>query len=171
VLAMPSAGAMILVATQPPVQNHPQDDPPNAGDMMLDALSPSYYAPPPVQGSGLQTQNGQSQETEHPPEPAPASGGAMKGGGKGGVNTGKNTGTIYVVPGSGTTSGKPYVGRHNKPNPAQTRRSHDGRDRTKAKVVRTYPANNTQAGRSAEQKEIDKRGLNNLDNKRNEIAK
>jgi RHS repeat-associated protein len=117
-------------------------------------------------------QNGGVDPQEAPaPEPAAASGGAMKGGGNKGTGSGTSNGTIYVVPGSGTQSGKPYVGRHNKPNPAQTRRSKDGRDRTKARVVRTYPAGNTQAGRRAEQKEIDKRGLNNLDNKRNEIAK
>jgi hypothetical protein len=71
----------------------------------------------------------------------------------------------------GTKTGKAYVGRHNKPNPAKTRRSNDGRDRTQAKVVRTYPAEDTQAGRKVEQEEIDRRGLENLDNKRNEIAK
>jgi RHS repeat-associated protein len=82
-----------------------------------------------------------------------------------------NTGTIYVVPGKGTQSGKPYVGRHNKPNPAKTRRSNDGRDRTQAQVVDTYPANDTQAGRVAEQQQIDQQGgVQNLDNKRNEIA-
>ena len=116
-----------------------------------------------------QAQNqGQTQETEHAPEPAPASGGNMKGGGKSG---GKNTGTVYRVPGSATPTGNPYIGRHNKSNPAKTRRSNDGRDRTKAKVIRTYPANDTQAGRKAEQEKIDKRGLNNLDNKRNEVRK
>lgn len=82
-----------------------------------------------------------------------------------------NTGTIYVVPGKATPSGKAYVGRHNKSDPAKTRRSNDGRDRTQAKVVDTYPANDTQAGRAAEQQEIDRRGgVDKLDNKRNEIA-
>jgi RHS repeat-associated protein len=74
------------------------------------------------------------------------------------AQTTNNNGTIYVVPGSGTKSGRPYVGRHNKPNPAKTRRSNDGRDRTKAKVVDTYPANNPPAGADAEQQEIDRRG-------------
>jgi RHS repeat-associated protein len=82
-----------------------------------------------------------------------------------------NTGTIYVVPGTGTKSGRPYVGRHNKPNPAKTRRSNDGRDRSQAKVVDKYPANDPQAGRAAEQQQIDKRGgVEKLDNKRNEVA-
>ncbi len=82
--------------------------------------------------------------------------------------TAKNTGTIYVVPGKATPSGKPYVGRHNKPNPAKTRRSNDGRDRTQAKVVDTYPANKPQAGADAEQQEIDRRGgIDKLDNKIN----
>jgi hypothetical protein len=86
------------------------------------------------------------------------------------TSTSTNTGTIYKVPGSGTKSGKPYIGRHNKPNPAKTRRSNDGRDRSKAKVVDKYPADDTQAGRAAEQKQIDKNGgVEKLDNMRNEI--
>jgi RHS repeat-associated protein len=86
------------------------------------------------------------------------------------TSTSTNIGTIYKVPGSGTQSGKPYIGRHNKPNPAKTRRSNDGRDRSKAKVVDKYPADDTQAGRVAEQKQIDKNGgVENLDNMRNEI--
>jgi RHS repeat-associated protein len=81
-----------------------------------------------------------------------------------------NTGTIYKVPGASTKSGKPYIGRHNKPNPAKTRRSNDGRDRSKAKVVDKYPADDPQAGRVAEQKQIDKNGgVEKLDNMRNEI--
>jgi hypothetical protein len=40
------------------MENHPADDPPNAGDMMLDALNPPYVAAPPVQGS--QPQLGQA---------------------------------------------------------------------------------------------------------------
>ena len=95
---------------------------------------------------------------------ADASGaGARKGGG--------NVGTIYRVPGSATESGKPYIGRHNQEDPAKTRRSNDGRDRSKAKVVDKYDAANTQEGRTKEQQQIDKRGLQNLDNKRNEIKK
>jgi RHS repeat-associated protein len=81
-------------------------------------------------------------------------------------------GTIYKVPGSATRSGKPYIGRHNKPNPAKTRRSKDGRDRTKAKVVDTYDANDVQEGKVKEQKHIDDNGgVLNLDNQRNEIKK
>lgn len=80
------------------------------------------------------------------------------------------TGTIYKVPGSATKSGKPYIGRHNKPNPAKTRKSKDGRDRTKAKVIGKYDPNNVQEGRQKEQKAIDANGgVSNLDNKRNEI--
>jgi RHS repeat-associated protein len=119
--------------------------------------------------AGVNTQTPPSTETtgvntENPPTASNA----------GSVSTSsaaKNTGTIYVVPGRATPSGKPYVGRHNKPNPAKTRRSNDGRDRTQAKVVDEYPANDTQAGRTAEQQEIERRGVvDNLDNKRNEIA-
>jgi hypothetical protein len=36
-------------------------------------------------------------------------------------------------------------------------------------VVNTYDPNNVQEGRQKEQQEIDVRGLDNLDNKRNEI--
>ena len=89
-------------------------------------------------------------------------------------NLSKNSGdlgSIYKVPGSATTSGKPYVGRHNKPDPAKTRRSKDGRDRTQAEVIDNYDASNVQQGRVKEQAQIDKRGLGNLDNKRNEIRR
>jgi hypothetical protein len=57
------------------------------------------------------------------------------------------TGSIYLVPGSNTKSGKPYVRRHKNPNPAKTRKSNDGRDRTKAKVIDNYDPNNVQEGR------------------------
>jgi RHS repeat-associated protein len=89
----------------------------------------------------------------------------------GGIHLLKETGTIYRVPGQSTPSGRPYIGRHNQPDPAKTRKSPDGRDRTKAKVVDKYNAKNTQQGRVKEQQHIDRRGLKNLDNKRNEIRK
>jgi RHS repeat-associated protein len=54
VLGAPSLGAMTLVATQPPMQNHPADDPPNAGDMMLDALNPSFQPAPPLPNPNAQ---------------------------------------------------------------------------------------------------------------------
>ncbi len=84
----------------------------------------------------------------------------------------KGTGSIYKVPGSGTKSGKPYIGRHNKPDPKKTRKSNDGRDRTQAEVIDNYDPNDVQAGRMKEQKAIDDAGgIGNLDNKRNEIKK
>jgi hypothetical protein len=98
----------------------------------------------------------QEQNSEQKPEPEPA---AAAGG----------RGTIYRVPGSATRSGKPYIGRHNKPNPAKTRRSKDGRDRSQAQVVDTYNAADTKEGRTKEQEHINKEGLKNLDNMRNEI--
>ena len=80
-------------------------------------------------------------------------------------------GTIYKVPGDATPSGKPYIGRHNQPNPAKTRRSTDGRDRTKAEVVGEYDAADVAAGRKAEQGAMNAEGgVGNLDNRRNEIA-
>jgi RHS repeat-associated protein len=81
-------------------------------------------------------------------------------------------GTIYKVPGTATKSGKPYIGRHKHPDPAKTRKSKDGRDRTKAKVIDNYDPDNVQEGRTKEQKAIDDNGgVDNLDNKRNEIKK
>jgi RHS repeat-associated protein len=81
------------------------------------------------------------------------------------------SGSIYKVPGTATPTGRPYVGRHNQPNPAQTRRSPDGRDRTKAKVTDTYDPKNPAEGKLKEQKRIDKEGgVPNTDNKRNEVA-
>ena len=81
-------------------------------------------------------------------------------------------GTIYKVPGSATRSGKPYIGRHNKPEPQKTRRSNDGRDRTQAEVVDEYDPSKPMEGRIKEQGKIDAEGgIENLDNKRNEIRK
>ena len=44
----------------------------------------------------------------------------------------------YVVPASGIKSGNPYVERYNKPNPAKTRRSNDGRDRSQATKTKSH---------------------------------
>ena len=110
---------------------------------------------------GQQEQEHQEKEAE--PQTSSSGAGARRGNG--------NSGTIYKVPGEATQSGKPYIGRHNKPDPAKTRKSNDGRDRTKAEVVDKYNAANTQEGRAKEQQQIDQHGLQNLDNKRNEIRK
>jgi hypothetical protein len=65
-----------------------------------------------------------------------------------------------------------YRTRHNKPNPAETRKSKDGRDRSQAEVVDTYNAADTREGRTKEQQQIDQHGgVPELDNKRNEIKK
>lgn len=65
----------------------------------------------------------------------------------------------------------PIIGRHNKPTPQKTRRSSDGRDRTQAEIVDRYDAANTMEGRIKEQTKIDDHGgVQNLDNRRNEIA-
>ncbi len=106
------------------------------------------------------------EQREHQEAPAPEASASGAGARKGG-----NTGTIYKVPGEATESGKPYIGRHNQPDPATTRKSNDGRDRTKAEVVDTYNASDKQEGRTKEQQQIDQHGLQNLDNKRNEIRK
>jgi len=81
------------------------------------------------------------------------------------------SGTIYRVPGEATSNKKPYIGRHNKPTPQKTRKSNDGRDRSQAEVVDNYDPKNVNEGRIKEQRQINKEGgVNNLDNKRNEIA-
>jgi RHS repeat-associated protein len=78
------------------------------------------------------------------------------------------TGVIYRVPGEATPSGKPYIGRTDD---LAGRRSDDGRDRSQAEVIGTYPKGDTQAGRVAEQPAINANGgVASLDNKRNEIA-
>ena len=53
----------------------------------------------------------------------------------------------------------------------QTWQTGDGRDRTEARIVDTYPKGDVNAGKAAEQRAINARGsVQNLDNKRNEIA-
>lgn len=84
------------------------------------------------------------------------------------------TGTIYRVPaGEGNTNnGKPYIGRHKGPNPAVTRSSSDGRNRKLAEIIDYWDPKNLLEGREKEQKHIDDNGgIENLDNKRNEIKK
>ena len=81
-------------------------------------------------------------------------------------------GTIYRVPGTATSSKKPYIGRHNQPTPQITRSSRDGRDRSQAIVIDRFEAFDTRAGQILEQYHIDRHGgVPALDNKRNEIAK
>lgn len=83
----------------------------------------------------------------------------------------KQEGSIYKVPGSATKSGKPYVGRHNKPTPQETRKSDDGRDRTQAEVIDTYDPSNREEGQYKEQKAMDNNGgVENLDNKSREVS-
>jgi RHS repeat-associated protein len=105
----------------------------------------------------------QSQETEQTPEPATASGGSMKGGGKVG---GEKPGEVYVT--EPQKSGKPYVGRTTQGVDKRMATRTDGRT-GKAKTVDTYKTKSE--GRIKEQQQIDKHGLKNLDNKRNEIKK
>ena len=75
---------------------------------------------------------------------------------------------VCKVPGTKPKSGKPYVGRTTSPKGPKGRGKKDGRDRSDAEIVDTY--GNTKEGRMKEQKTMDKEGgLDNLDNKRNEI--
>lgn len=74
------------------------------------------------------------------------------------------------MPDSKTESGKPYIGSADDlAKRAKTAR--DGRDRTDAEIIGTYPKGDRAARRAAEQRAMNKNGgVPNLDNKRNEIA-
>jgi RHS repeat-associated protein len=77
---------------------------------------------------------------------------------------------IYCVPGDKTKSGKPYVGSTDDMNERQKDTS-DGRDRVGAEIVDHYPKGDRDTRRRKEQQAInDRGGVENLDNKRNEIA-
>lgn len=83
---------------------------------------------------------------------------------------GPDEGVIYRVAGDKTPSGKPYVGSSDDL-AKRNRTARDGRDRTDAEIVGTYPKGDRDARRVAEQKAInDNGGVARLDNKRNEIA-
>lgn len=80
---------------------------------------------------------------------------------------GEAKGVIYKVSGKNTDSGKDYIGRTT--NPEARLNAQDGRDREGAEIIGTY--DNTRSGRVQEQRAIDQNGgVENLDNKRNEIA-
>jgi hypothetical protein len=51
----PGAVATAIVASHDPVANHPADDPPSAGNMMMDALNPPFVAAPPSTATSVQT--------------------------------------------------------------------------------------------------------------------
>jgi hypothetical protein len=80
-------------------------------------------------------------------------------------------GVVYRVPGSATPSNKPYIGTaDDKVKRAKTAR--DGRDRSQAVEVDRYPIGDTEQRRAKEQRAIDAEGgIENLDNRRNEIRK
>lgn len=79
-------------------------------------------------------------------------------------------GCIYCVNGTNTSSGKDYVGSTDNLDQRQ-RDTTDGRNRVGAQVVDTYTIGNRDERRRKEQQAINNRGgVDNLDNKRNEIA-
>jgi RHS repeat-associated protein len=165
--AVPAAGAIIGLEVKSLIDSTASINYSNAQVTMTAAAAENDHLLRTQAGTSSGDHNGSSSSTsttEDEPAPQAASNGAGARQGNGG-----NSGTIYRVPGTGTSSGRPYIGRHNKPNPAKTRRSKDGRDRSMAEVVDTYNASDTQEGRVKEQQQIDKEGLQNLDNKRNEI--
>jgi len=118
----------------------------------------------PVEGPAIKIQVEPSPTTTTPSLPKPKPSASQP------KPNSKVDGVIYEVPGSATSTGKPYIGRTKHNTPSQ-RRSDGGRDRKQAKVVDTYDSNNTTEGRIKEQKKIDEKGLDKLDNKRNEIKK
>jgi hypothetical protein len=76
----------------------------------------------------------------------------------------------YEVPGQHTSSGDDYIGRSGHW-PDRQKNSNDGRDRSKARIIDSYPADDIRSGKIAEQRAINSRGgIQNLDNRRNEIA-
>lgn len=78
-------------------------------------------------------------------------------------------GVVYVVPGTHTSSGLDYVGTTDDM-PTRERDSSDGRDRTAAQVIGTYPKGDREARQNAEQKAMnDRGGRDKLDNRRNEV--
>lgn len=80
-------------------------------------------------------------------------------------------GAIYRDSGDKTLSGKPYIGSSDDLE-KRAKTATDGRDRTDAEVVGTYPKGDKDARRAAEQQAMnDNGGLPKLDNKRNEIRK
>jgi RHS repeat-associated protein len=86
------------------------------------------------------------------------------------IKVGPNDGVIYRVPGNATGSGKPYIGRSDDL-AQRTRNANDGRDRSQAEIIGTYPKGDINAARRAEQQAINNNGgVPNLDNRRNEIA-
>jgi RHS repeat-associated protein len=80
-------------------------------------------------------------------------------------------GVIYEVPGSGTSSGLPYIGS-TVDLVGRARTARDLRDRTQATVVDRFPIGNESVRRAAEQRAMDARGgIDFLDNQRNEVRK
>jgi hypothetical protein len=79
-------------------------------------------------------------------------------------------GCIYCVKGEKTNSGMDYVGStDNMEN--RVRDKSDGRDREGAEIIDTYPKGDRDVRRVKEQEAINARGgVENLDNKRNEVA-
>ena len=85
------------------------------------------------------------------------------------ISSKATSGVIYEVPGEFTSSGKPYIGRHNSPDPAN-RSSADGRPRGKANAIGSYDKSDPKEGAYKEQMNMNVRGgKSKLDNKRNEV--
>lgn len=83
---------------------------------------------------------------------------------------GSEEGCIYCVNGDKTESGRDYIGSTDDMDQRKKDKS-DGRDRTGARIVDTYPKGDRDSRRAKEQQAInDRGGVDKLDNKRNEIA-
>lgn len=80
-------------------------------------------------------------------------------------------GIVYIVPGTHTISGLPYVGTSNQFDAVRKFYSGDGRNRLVAEKWSTYQIGDIVARKAAEQRAmIMLGGLSQLDNRRNEIA-
>jgi RHS repeat-associated protein len=87
-----------------------------------------------------------------------------------GQDGGDREGCVYCVKGDKTSSGKDYVGSTDNLDQRKKDTS-DGRDREGAEVIDSYPKGDREERRTKEQRAInDRGGVENLDNRRNEIA-
>ncbi len=78
-------------------------------------------------------------------------------------------GCIYCVPGDKTSSGNDYIGSTDNLDQRKRDKS-DGRDRDGARIVGEYDKGNRDERRNKEQQAInDHGGVENLDNRRNEV--
>ncbi|QLQ14261.1 MAG: RHS repeat-associated core domain-containing protein [Brevundimonas sp.] len=143
------------------IRAHPRETVQAAGDLL------SLYPPTRLLGAGLRVSSRFIPEPAPPAPPAPRS--ELPLGQSVPFTQPSRAGTVdvYVIPGSGTPTGRPYVGTAGGDR-GRMRDTRDGHDRSQAVVVETVPASQR---RPAEQRNMNERGgVAELDNRRNEIA-